>query len=84
MVSRKYRFWPQDKLKEAIIALEEALSSGAATVSFQGPGGGTVQWTAYDNFERILRDLNDAYDRGDGETTKPALQQIRIYGRSPW
>ncbi|TBY57990.1 hypothetical protein E0H39_29685 [Rhizobium leguminosarum bv. viciae] len=83
-MSRKYRFWPQANIREAIIALEEAISSGAATVSFQGPGGGTVQWTSYENFELILRDLNDAYDRADGLTSKPALQQIRIYGRSPY
>ncbi|MGO7445136.1 hypothetical protein [Rhizobium leguminosarum] len=83
-MSRKYRFWPQPNIREAIIALEEAISSGAATVSFQGPGGGTVQWTSYQNFELILRDLNDAYDRADGIANKPALQQIRIYGRSPY
>ncbi|MGN8152523.1 hypothetical protein ACTJK5_09640 [Agrobacterium sp. 22094] len=84
MVSRKFRFWPQANLKEGIIALEEAIVTGAASVSFQGPGGGTVTYTDYDNFQRILADLNDAYDRADGITNKPALQQIRIYGRSPW
>ncbi|MEF3134610.1 hypothetical protein OS035_24445 [Rhizobium sp. 268] len=53
-------------------------------MSAQIPGGGTVQWTSYENFNRILADLNDAYDRADGIVNKPGLQQIRIYGRSPY
>jgi hypothetical protein len=80
MVSRKYRFWSAIELREAILALEDAMTIGAATTSYQGAG--TVQWTSRENFEAILRDLNDAYDRIVlGETNAPAITQRRIYPR---
>lgn len=78
MASRKFEFWSALDIREAIIALEQGISTGAASVTTQGPGGGSVTWTQFDNFERILNDMYRAWDRKNGAVeTAPALTQIR-------
>lgn len=79
---RKYRFWDPMVLQEAIVELEKAIATGAASVATPGPGGGTVTWTSRDNYEGILRDLYAAYDAKTAGVTRPAaIQQIRIVPR---
>lgn len=84
MASRSYRFWTALEIHEAIRAIEFAKTTVAASVSYQG--GGAVQYTSRENFDIILAELNDAYDRialGITEE-KPALQRVRIIARRGW
>lgn len=84
MASRSYRFWTALEIHEAIRAIEFAKTTVAASVSYQG--GGSVQYTSRENFDIILKELNDAYDRialGITEE-KPALQRVRIIARRGW
>ncbi|WP_192886384.1 hypothetical protein [Agrobacterium sp. LAD9] len=79
---RKYRFWEPLMLQEAIVELEKAIAMGTASVSTQGPGGGTVTWTSRDNYEAILKDLYAAYDaKVEGISRPAAIQQFRIVPR---
>lgn len=78
---RKYRFWEQIMLREAIVELEKAIALGAASVSTPVPGGGSVTWTNRDNYESILRDLYAAYDAKDGINRQAAISHIRIVPR---
>ncbi len=85
MASRSYRFWSALEIIEAIRHIELAKSTAAASVSYQG--GGSVQYTSRENFDIILKELNDAYDRialGDESSEKPALQRVRIIARRGW
>jgi hypothetical protein len=78
---RKYRFWEPLMLREAIVELEKAIAMGTASVSTQGPGGGTVTWTSRDNYEAILRDLYAAYDAKSGINRQAAIKHYRIVPR---
>lgn len=78
---RKYRFWDQLLLREAIVELEKAIALGAASVSTPGPGGGSVTWTNRDNYEAILRDLYAAFDAKDGIDRQAAISHVRIVPR---
>ncbi len=84
MTSRSYRFWSALEIIEAIRHIELAKSTAAASVSYQG--GGAVQYTSRENFEIILKELNDAYDRiALGVTEeKPAVRRIRIISKRGW
>ncbi|MBB4064039.1 hypothetical protein [Gellertiella hungarica] len=77
MASRKFEFWSALEIREAIIALEQGISTGAASVSTQGPGGGSVTWTSRENYNALLDELYAAWDRKNGADTKPALTQFR-------
>lgn len=85
MASRSYRFWTALEIHEAIRAIEFAKTTVAASVSYQG--GGAVQYTSRENFDIILKELNDAYDRialGENPADKPALSRVRIIARRGW
>lgn len=56
MVDCRYgEFWSAMAIREAIIVLEEGISTAAASVSTAGPGGCTVTWTSRDNYKATQR-----------------------------
>lgn len=75
------------EIREAIIALEQGISTGAASVSTAGPGGGTVTWTSRDNYKALLADLYAAWDQKNSPdvfTAQPALRRIRQISKRGW
>lgn len=86
MTNRRFRFWSALELREAILALEQGYSSGAASVSTSAPGGGSVTWTSRDNYLAIIADMNDAYDQlALGIVNdKPAITRIRQISKRGW
>ncbi|MBY5873732.1 hypothetical protein HFN53_17075 [Rhizobium leguminosarum] len=82
MARRRFVGWTVDDLQRAIRELEEAQTSGAATVSFGGPGGGSVSWVTYDNMDRVLTDLYRALDRASGIETPSQVRFIQTVVRS--
>lgn len=75
------------EIREAIVALEQGIATGAASVSTAGPGGGTVTWTSRDNYRAILADLYAAWDRmnsPDIASAQPALRRIRQISKRGW
>lgn len=86
-MNRFGEFWSSLEIREAIIALEQGISTGAASVSTAGPGGGTVTWTSRDNYKAILSDLYAAWDQKnspDIATAQPALRRIRQISKRGW
>lgn len=86
-MNRFGEFWSAMAIREAIIALEEGISTAAASVSTAGPGGGTVTWTSRDNYKAILADLYAAWDlknSPDVVTAQPALRRTRQISKRGW
>lgn len=79
---RRFVNWSVPELEQAIRELEEAQTSGAASVSYGGPGGGSVTWVTYENFDKILTDLYRALDRATGVATPPHVRFIKTVTRS--
>ncbi|MDX0165778.1 hypothetical protein GOC43_28775 [Sinorhizobium meliloti] len=86
-MNRFGEFWSALEIREAIIALEQGISTGAASVSTAGPGGGTVTWTSRDNYKAILADLYAAWDLKNSPevpAAQPALRRIRQISKRGW
>lgn len=86
-MNRFGEFWSSLEIREAIIALEQGISTGAASVSTAGPGGGTVTWTSRDNYKAILSDLYAAWDQKNSPeivTAQPALRRVRQISKRGW
>ncbi|MDR6664017.1 hypothetical protein [Rhizobium sp. 1399] len=87
MATRMFDFWSALEIREAIVGLEQGISTGAASVTTSGPGGGSVTWTSRDNYKAILEDLYAAWDRANGgidTAAQPAIRRVRIIARRGW
>lgn len=86
-MNRFGEFWSALETREAIIALEQGIATGAASVTTSGPGGGSVTWTSRDNYKAILADLYAAWDRMNSPevpVAQPALRRMRQISRRGW
>ncbi len=86
-MNRFGELWSALEVREAILALEQGISTGAASVSTAGPGGGTVTWTSRDNYKAILSDLYSAWDRKNSpemSVERPAVRRVRIIAKRGW
>lgn len=84
-MARMFEFWSALEIREAIVALEQGISTGAASVTTSGPGGGSVTWTTRDNYKALLEDLYAGWDRANGsDNSRPAVRRIRIISKRGW
>lgn len=79
---RLFRLWTREQCTEAILALEEGIATGVASISY--PAGGTLSYTSLDNAEKLLSSLYAQLDALDGKRKKPAIQMIRFVAKRSW
>ncbi|MDH0123291.1 hypothetical protein ABE562_04835 [Brucella intermedia] len=69
-----FRRWTKPQLEEAILALEEGISSGAQSISY--PAGGSLSYTSFENATNILDQLYARLDELEGKRRRPSIQMI--------
>jgi hypothetical protein len=62
-----FRYWSREKLVDAIVAMEEALSTGAKATSFQGQ---TISWDTFEEGSAIVRQMYARVDALDGKRNR--------------
>lgn len=71
MAVTMFRMWSQAEIEQAIVALEQAIAGGVASVNYVG--GGTVQYVPQAMMERTLARLYTALEdrAGTAQTKRP-------------
>lgn len=79
-MSRRYRYWSLDEMKEAVKALEIARSSGARFVNYTG--GGSVTYYGRAEFDAEINLLYDEIDEREGNANaRPRIRKVLLgYG----